>query len=44
MTDCFNNNVTVLSVEAPVTFLNTWLFVLAILSAMSLNDAEVSGL
>ena len=43
-TDSFNNNVTALSVQSLVTFLNACLFVLAILSAMSLNDAEVSGL
>ena len=41
MTDSFNNNVTALSVETPVTFLNACLFVLAILSsAISLSDAE----
>ena len=40
MTDSFNNNVTALSVERPVTFLNACLFVLAILSAISLSDAE----
>ena len=44
MTDSFNNNVTALLVETPVTFLNACLFVLAILSAISLSDAEVSGL
>ena len=37
MTDSFNNNVT-------VTFLTACLFILAILSAMLLNEAEVSGL
>ena len=42
--DSFTNNVTAPSVETPVTFLNTCLFVLAILSAISLSDAEVSGL
>ena len=40
MTDSFNNNVTALSVETPVTFLNACLFVLAILSTISLSDAE----
>ena len=40
MTDSFNNNVTALSVETPVTFLNACLFVLAILSAISLSDAK----
>ena len=42
--DSFNNNVTALSVETPVIFLNACLVVLAILSAISLSDAEVSGL
>ena len=37
MTDSFNNNVT-------VSFLTACLFILAILSAMLLNEAEVSGL
>ena len=40
MTDSFNNNVTAPSVETPVTFLNACLFVLAILSAISLSDAD----
>ena len=44
MTDSFNDNVTALSVETPVTFLNACLFVLAILSAILLSDAEVGGL
>ena len=44
MTDSFINDVPALSVETSVTFLNACLFVLAILSGMSLNDAEVSGL
>ena len=44
MTDSFNNDVPALSVETSVTFLNACLFVLAFLSGMSLNDAEVSGL
>ena len=44
MTDTFNNNVTALSLETPVTFLKACLFVLAFLSAILLSDAEVSGL